>query len=157
MTLVQIPEPSKAEVVTEALLDINERDGYVDPWKVVEAARDANHPLHPFFEWDDSEAAEAFRVIQATGLIRSVRVKVTTITNGKPHSVRGFLPASVAGRDLPAYAYITQDEIAADPNAREAILRQMQRDISALERRYQDMAEFWQSVMKLAEKNTRKK
>lgn len=150
MALVEVPPPSKSEVVTEALLEIHAREGHVDPWTVVDIARDPKHPLHEYFEWDDSAAAQGFRVIQATGLIRSVRVKITTITDGKPKSVRGFLPASITGRDLPPYSYLSQDDIAADPIARESVLRQMQRDISALERRYNDLDEFWQSVASLA-------
>ena len=151
MSIVHAPEPSKAEVVTTALLELNERHGYVDPETVVSVARDPKHPLHEFFEWDDTEAARAFRLIQATGLIRSVRVKITTINDAK-RSVRGFLPASIAGRDLPPYSYISQDDIVNDPAAREAILRQMQRDVSACERRYAHLAEFWDTIAKLSKK-----
>jgi hypothetical protein len=157
MALVEVPEPAPIEIVTREMLAINKERGYVDPETVVELATDTAHPLHPFFEWDNSEAGHAFRLIQAMGLIRKVRVKITTIDDGRGKSVRGFLPASIVGRDLPSYSYLSQDDIAADPAAREAVLRQMQRDISALERRYNTLDEFWQSVDALAKERRKKR
>ena len=52
-------------------------DGVLLPERVVEVASPIDHPLHPFFEWDDSKAAHTHRLEQARQLIRSVRVKVT--------------------------------------------------------------------------------
>ena len=43
---------------------------------VVEAARDSAHPLHGFFDWDDTTAAHQHRLAQGRELIRSVRVVV---------------------------------------------------------------------------------
>lgn len=45
-------------------------DGLLRPERVVEVARDPENPLHTQFEWDDSEAAQLYRVQQARGLIR---------------------------------------------------------------------------------------
>lgn len=44
--------------------------GLLLPQTVVEAARPARSPLHPRFEWDDTEAAEKYRIWQARQLIR---------------------------------------------------------------------------------------
>lgn len=56
-----------------------EVDGNVTAARVVEAASDVTHPLHDFFEWDDSEAARRFRMIQARSLIQRVRVEYRTV------------------------------------------------------------------------------
>ncbi len=48
--------------------------GHLVPDAVVEAARDPSHPFHDTFLWDDSRAAQAYRLDQARELIRSVRV-----------------------------------------------------------------------------------
>lgn len=53
----------------------NER-GQLAPEDVVVKASDPKHPLHDYFEWDDSEAAKQYRLDQARTLIRSVRYEI---------------------------------------------------------------------------------
>lgn len=43
---------------------------------VLKAARDAKHPLHSFFEWDDTVAAEKYRQHQALQLIMASKMVV---------------------------------------------------------------------------------
>lgn len=50
--------------------------GRLSPRAVVDAARDPASVLHSRFEWDDSAAAEGFRLVQAQGLLRSVKIRV---------------------------------------------------------------------------------
>lgn len=57
----------------EALRLIDERDNGLKPKAVVDAARPENSPLHGAFCWDDTEAAERYRIIQAQDLIRSYK------------------------------------------------------------------------------------
>lgn len=45
-----------------------------DPSRVVERARDLNSPLHQWFEWDDAVAADQFRLLKATHMVRSIQV-----------------------------------------------------------------------------------
>ena len=42
---------------------------------VVDAARHPDNPMHRHFEWDDAEAADEYRLMQARQLIRWVKVK----------------------------------------------------------------------------------
>ena len=51
--------------------------GRIDPHAIVEAARSPESPLHRYFEWDDTSAAEKYRISQARELLRSVRLKTT--------------------------------------------------------------------------------
>ena len=44
-------------------------DGKVTPQEVLEKARDENSELHKCFEWDDSVAAEKYRLQQARAII----------------------------------------------------------------------------------------
>jgi len=52
--------------------------GTLTPDAVIADARKSSSPLHACFEWDDGKAAQAWRIEQARGLIRSVRVVITT-------------------------------------------------------------------------------
>lgn len=52
----------------------DDTDGLIQPERVVEVASDATSPLHRHFEWDDSEAAQEYRLHQARALINRVRI-----------------------------------------------------------------------------------
>jgi len=64
------------------LRKLQDKHGRITPNSVVDDARDPDSPLHGFFQWDDSKAAEAYRLDQARALIRRFPVVVTheTIT-----------------------------------------------------------------------------
>ena len=68
----------KELVRTELVTLANERGGHISPRAVLEAARNEDSALHQFFEWDDGKAAEAFRLVQASALIREVKLEVVT-------------------------------------------------------------------------------
>ena len=77
----------------EALKAIAARDGgLLRPAAVVEAARDESSPLHGAFCWDDTKAAELYRLDQAQRLIRSFRVKIES--DGKECDVPVFVNIS---------------------------------------------------------------
>lgn len=64
-----------AQAAGEALEKIKaDNDGLLTASLVVDEARPEDSDLHPFFLWEDSEAAEEFRKIQARTLIRAVVV-----------------------------------------------------------------------------------
>lgn len=55
---------------------------------VLEEARDENSILHRHFEWDNTEAAEKYRQIQARSLIQKCQIKLVTTD---PVVVRAFV------------------------------------------------------------------
>lgn len=62
----------EAREAIQALADLNE--GRLTPALVVNSARNPDSPLHRFFEWDDTKAAEAHRLNQGRSLIRKVYI-----------------------------------------------------------------------------------
>jgi len=82
----------------EALLQLaREHGGLLKPAVVVEAARDVNSPLHSAFDWDDSVAAQKWRLQQARELIMNIKV---TIPEGAGEVIK--IRAMVAlSRDVP--------------------------------------------------------
>lgn len=65
-------------VIQTALKALIDKSGRLDPARVVQVAARPSHPLHNYFEWDDTKAAQAHRITQARALIREVRVVVRT-------------------------------------------------------------------------------
>jgi len=81
-----------AKAKRNALHEIFERDGILDPQKVVEAARNPLSPLHSEITWNDAEAADSWRRDQARHLI--VRYEVTY--NGERVREWCFVPSKDA-------------------------------------------------------------
>lgn len=50
----------------DAIKELATADGKITPESVVDAARNAGHPLHPRFEWNDGVAAEHYRIMKRT-------------------------------------------------------------------------------------------
>lgn len=65
------------EMVRDELERLEDQAGRLTPSIVIEAAKDEQSPLHGYFEWDDSIAAENYRLEQARTLIRSVVLHIT--------------------------------------------------------------------------------
>lgn len=83
--LQELEKVSAAEAARRSIEEIEEKDenGVVKAEAVVEAARHPDHVLHRYFEWDDSAAAEQWRLMQARALIRKVMVTMPTEEGGK--------------------------------------------------------------------------
>lgn len=62
--------------IATALEQLRDPDGLLRIEKVIEAATDADSPLHDHFEWNDGEAAHRFRLGQARVLIRAQKITV---------------------------------------------------------------------------------
>lgn len=64
----------KAEAVAKELSRHAKRHGSITPRRLVDESRPVKAPLHKAFTWDDTKAADEFRLVQARSLIRAVRV-----------------------------------------------------------------------------------
>lgn len=116
---------------------IRDERGELTPALVVETARDPEHPLHSRFEWDDSVAAEKWRLEQASQLLRVVKLPADP---GRPDDLRAFV--AVKGKDSHRADYVPTEEALADEFVRKLVLRDMEREWRLLKRRYEHMREF---------------
>lgn len=63
----------QAQTVGEIMEGL-EKQGELSPRTLLDASREANSPLHEYFDWDDTTAAEKWRLEQARVLIANVRI-----------------------------------------------------------------------------------
>lgn len=119
------------------LTAIRDERGSLTPALVVDTARDPEHPLHSRFEWDDTTAAEKWRLEQAGQLLR---VATLPAIPTRAHDLRAFV--AVKGQDSRASEYIPTEEAMADEFTRRLVLADMQREWRQLKKRYEHMAEF---------------
>lgn len=83
----------KTSLVTEELKRLAELHGTLQPAIVVDAARAEDSPLHNSFDWDDSDAANQWRLHQARNIINAA-VVYQTRGDGKEIQVRAFVSLS---------------------------------------------------------------
>lgn len=118
------------------LTGIRDSRGSLTPEVVLEEATDPGHPLHSRFEWDDSAAGHAYRLLQAGQLLRVVKIS----DPAAPADLRAF--TAVKQAESHRSEYVPTGEALADPFTRQLILREMEREWRTFQRRWQHMAEY---------------
>lgn len=110
--------------------------GELKPDYVVHYAKSSNHPLHPLFEWDDSVAAQAYRVSQAGQIIRSIEVVVEEAPKANP--VRAYVSVVQGG----SQAYTSVREAMSSEQLRKQVLMRALAELEAWRKRYAELVEL---------------
>lgn len=127
----------------DQLTAIYQAQGALTPDLVVREAESVKHPLHHRFEWDNAVAGPAYRRVQAADLIRSVKVVYGQREDGADKSVRAFL--AVRETDNPTRAsYVPAEQALGDDFTQRLLLRECEREVTALQRKYGHLREFAQ-------------
>lgn len=121
---------SNPEIVA-ALTALRGVDGRINPERVVEAARDESSPLHEQFEWDDSEAAQRYRILQARELLRVT----VTILPGTTTQIRAFV--SLSDED----GYRSIGNVLVNSEQRAQLLEDALKDMRTFESKYKHLSE----------------
>lgn len=111
--------------------------GELTPRDVLDDARNDNSPLHSFFEWSDGEAAEAYRLQQARGLIRSV--VAIYVSDDKPAMRQ---KAYVHINEPSAPHYRETGHAMSQAKTRKLVLEKAWREFQQWRKRYRDLKEF---------------
>ena len=102
---------------------------------VLDAARNPKSVLHPYFNWNDTEAAEQYRKEQARGLIRSITVRVVEMESAAP--VRAW--AAIGTKEE---RYVGVVEAMSQPVLRQQLLDSALRELAAFQAKYQHLSEL---------------
>ncbi len=86
----------EAQVIGETITKLRDKKGHVTAKQIVEYAKLNKSPLHDYFEWDVSKAAEKFRLYQARHLV-SHNVEVVVI-NEEKEVQRSFFSVNVPSK-----------------------------------------------------------
>lgn len=117
-------------------------EGRLTAQVLLDANRPEEAPLHQAFDWDDSLAAESWRLHQARNIINSL-----LIVHEKTEPVRGFFKIE---RTEPNYHSVTA--ILSSKDSRQKLFDNALREILAFQRRYHSLVEFndvWQAIANL--------
>ena len=125
-----------AQIVGEMIENMNNSGIEVTPEALLDASRDRNAPTHCEFEWDDTIAAEKYRIEQATNLIRHIRI---IREDGEEHEYkeRGFVPIP-GGRNV----YVPLQKALGKDEYREFLLKQAKTDTQVFLAKYRRLEEL---------------
>jgi hypothetical protein len=127
-----------AEMQQEVMRLAEVSGGLLKPHAVVDAARAEESPLHGWFEWDDTAAAEAWRVEQARQLIQ-VTVTVIETSSQKAVSVRALVSLP---RDRQAGGYRVVTTVLGDSELRAEMLADALAELNRVRQRYSTLREL---------------
>ena len=133
---------SKAQAVGERLTALTKKAGQITPEMVVEDARRKDAPYHDDFEWEDTKAAELYRLEQARYLLR--HIEITRNDEGKA-PIRGFLNivlTSAEEGEEKDQVYATIGYVMSKPELRRQVLARAWKELQAWVVRYKELKEF---------------
>lgn len=118
-------------------------NGLLRPEAVVETASNPNHPWHDRFTWDDTAAAEKYRLQEAVTLIRSYNVTISPLKM----TVRALTSLDMDRNNGGGYRWTM--ETLARPDMREATLRTALAELERVRVRYahlEELVSVWETL-----------
>ncbi|KQP61054.1 hypothetical protein ASF39_15370 [Methylobacterium sp. Leaf108] len=130
--------PSDANAVGAHIELLRERcKGELTPQDILDDARHNNSPLHAYFEWSDTAAAEAYRLQQARGLIRAV-VAIYVQPDRPAQRMKAYVHIPEKG----APHYRETGHAMSQAKTRQMVLTRAWNELQAWRQRYKDLKEF---------------
>ena len=114
--------------------------GDLSPADVVEAARDKKSPVHSYFEWDDSIAAEKWRIEQARQLIIAVEVTWKEPEGPREVEVKVHSGPAFVNVERNGTGYQSFREMIRTPEGRAKVMQRALEDLLAIQERYDVIA-----------------
>ena len=134
--------PVRADVAAEELARIQEKYGEVTPRNLLDESRDENSVMHKCYEWNDTKAAEKWRLQQSKFIMSCLtvtyeKVDIDTGTVNKV-SVRAFQNVSEE-RDG---KFIHVHDAMENAEYRAAVLRRALNELAMFRKKYSDLSEL---------------
>ena len=139
-----------ADVAGAVMEQLEREHGCVTKSNFLEASRPEDSPTHKLFEWDDTKAAEKYRLGQSRFYISNLRIVVEEIkADEKPISVQSF--KSEDGKDIPVTTrafvsvsdtqrgraeYVNIERALSDEDMRKNVLRNALLELKEFEGKY---------------------
>lgn len=121
-----------AQKVADEIMEIGDE---VKPEQILEKARDKNTELHKCFEWDDSIAAEKYRLHQA-------RTVVCQLVFKEIEEKEDTTPKRIFHRTENNGGYKSMSFIAKNPTEYEKLLAMAKAELRAFKAKYHSLSEF---------------
>jgi len=142
--MTMIVEPAERnDWETELLALVEDHGGEITPEIVLEHAKKTASAMHGLFTWDDSEAAKQYRILQAGGLIRRIKVKMITKDEDEiPVRALHVVTRAPDADGKTKTAYMPLRKILESPELSGEMLLNAKRELSSFRRKYAVLQEL---------------
>lgn len=122
---------------------IEEQAGGTTEELILSDAKSPRSPLHEWFEWDDTIAADKYRITQARYLVRSINVTINH-PDGTEDEVRAFYHVTVTDRETEQTdrLVVTLDRVMTEAELRAQVIEEALKQLQAWRRKYEQYSEF---------------
>ena len=155
-TEIAVREPHVSSMVVDEIIKLKTREGLIRPKDVVDYARDEASPLHKYFIWDDTEAAERFRIAQASILIRA---SVTYLPqNHEKTLVRAFVSLRDDRRPDGGYRHII--DVINDEDLKTKLVEDALYELTIFQKKYErkkELKPIFKGIEEVRKKTKKKK
>jgi hypothetical protein len=138
--LTQEKFESNQEKYKLELEKLEQKYGMLTAPDVIREAANENNPLHNWFDWNDNEASEKWRLHQARMLIATVRVKV--MFEGSLKSYKKYLNVTVKDNGNSSRGYLSTVKIVNDTSLRNQVLKKAIQEAEYWKRSYEEYTEL---------------
>lgn len=133
----QLEIVSKKEEMRSALAELEGKNGVVTPQSLVEFARPESSPIHNSFDWDDENAAEKYRLMQARLIINNVKVAFKGRVTNKYWNAKVYVAPDKAIR-----GYFPVEKVASDEEMHRQVLERALKEIEYWQAKYKEIEEL---------------
>ncbi len=132
-----------AEEVGKHMENLQREKGEVTCENLLDSARPEDSVIHSLYEWDDSAAAEKYRLEQSRKIIGNL-VRVTVVESSKPEEkkiVRAFVNVSEQ-KGVEKAIYIDTETALSQEKTRAIVLRNALSELIAFKKKYKNFHEL---------------
>ncbi len=129
-----------SQAIEKELRALHSRDGVLTCEAVLDAARPKNSPLHDYFTWDNSRAAERYRLIEAGRLIATVRIEYRRKKAAQVVYTPAFIPTGTNSEGKRQYYPV--EEVTKNDFLREKALADARSEMEGTRARYSHLVDL---------------
>lgn len=128
-----------AEVAGHEIERVEQKYGEVTAVNLLDESRPEDAPLHKCYEWDDSVAAEQYRLFQSRKILSAVHV---VILNDDGAKVETRMMANVTENRTGEGRYINMVAALAHVDSRAIVLNRAREEMKTFKDKYQNLSEL---------------
>lgn len=126
-----------ADVVGRHFEKIEQENGVINRRLVLESAKPKDSPIHDLFEWDDTIAAESYRLSQARLLISNLNLVIEK-EEAEPLEIRAYVNIS----EVKEGSFINIESAFKSEESKELVMKRALQELKAFENKYRNLKIF---------------
>ena len=126
-----------AQKCADEIMEICEELESATPQQILEKARDSNTELHKCFTWDDTEAAEKWRISEARAVVRNLKIiEQKPDKQQKPTTIRVFYKTDNESGYKPTKLILKK------PDEYKSLVERCRSELLAIKQKFNSISEY---------------